>query len=147
MAQFRPGDYIAGIEEINFGGICTREMRGWITHVTDNKIYIKADDKHGGERITNVKIKTAYHCNRVVDWQQANKREIPAGTVVRHFKNKEYIVVGYAEHVDGGRAVYYQAKYGENKYYVREYAEFMSEVDREKYPEVTQKYRFEVVID
>ena len=43
--------------------------------------------------------------------------------------------------------VVYQALYGENKIYVRPYNMFISKVDIEKYPDVGQEYRFELVED
>lgn len=74
-------------------------------------------------------------------------RNIPVeGEIYRHFKGSEYQIVTMAEHTeDGKQMVVYKAMYGEEKCYVRPLDMFMEEVDREKYPNETQKYRFEKV--
>ena len=65
--------------------------------------------------------------------------------VVRHFKNKDYYVMGLARHTETNELmVLYKALYGKNKNYVRPFKMFMSKVDKIKYPKVIQKYRIEL---
>lgn len=73
-------------------------------------------------------------------------REIKVGMRVRHFKDKMYKVLAIAVHTETlEKLVIYQAEYGAGIIYARPYDMFCSEVDREKYPDVTQRYRFEIV--
>ncbi|WP_337415656.1 DUF1653 domain-containing protein [Anaerotignum faecicola] len=72
-------------------------------------------------------------------------REILVGRKYRHFKGNDYKVLALAEHTETGEeCVVYQALYGEGEIYVRPLDMFASEVDRDKYPDVSKKYRFEL---
>ena len=71
-------------------------------------------------------------------------REIHEGKIYRHFKGKLYHVMAIATHTETEeQMVVYRAMYGERRVFVRPYAMFAEEVDHQKYPDVTQKYRFE----
>ena len=74
-------------------------------------------------------------------------RELPRPDEIwRHFKNKLYKIVAIAQHTESGeQLVVYQAMYGDEGIYARPLDMFMSEVDRDKYPDVEQQYRFELI--
>lgn len=66
--------------------------------------------------------------------------------IYRHFKGNTYKVLCVAMHPETQeKMVVYQALYGDYKYFVRPYEMFVSKVDRDKYPDVKQEYRFELV--
>ena len=74
------------------------------------------------------------------------KREVKIHRIYRHFKNKYYIVEDVAFHSDTQDVyVVYRQLYGEHCLWIREKAMFLSPVDKAKYPEVQQHYRFELV--
>ncbi len=82
-------------------------------------------------------------------------REIEVGRIYRHFKGSTYYIRHVAEHTETGEAMVVYSKIDlesktglgalKSKVYVRSYAMFIDKVDKEKYPNITQEYRFELL--
>ena len=72
-------------------------------------------------------------------------RDLELNRIYKHFKGDLYLVTDIAiDSETNKKVVSYRALYGENTLYVRDYDMFLSEVDHEKYPDIKQKYRFEL---
>ena len=72
-------------------------------------------------------------------------REVQIGRVYRHFKGDYYVVEAVAHNSETGEAVViYRKLYADGGLWVRPLSMFLSRVDREKYPDVQQEYRFEL---
>lgn len=72
-------------------------------------------------------------------------RELKINGIYKHFKGDYYLALDVAIHSETKeKYVVYRALYGDTKLYIRPYVMFLSEVDHEKYPNVTQKYRMEL---
>ena len=75
--------------------------------------------------------------------QQIDLREFK-GQIFKHFKGDLYLLIDVAEHSETGEEmVVYKALYGLCKIFVRPQKMFLSQVDKQKYPNSQQKYRFE----
>ncbi len=94
----------------------------------------------------------------MTDIELASQRGLTPGAFVRHFKretlSKEelkknplmylYQIVGLAEHTESKEMLMvYRALYGKPTFCARPLSMFMSEVEKDKYPYIKQKYRFE----
>ena len=88
------------------------------------------------------------------------RTDIKVGDIVQHFKREVlfdknnqlylYKILEIAEHTETGeKLVIYQALYDSDAMgihfgvFARPFDMFISEVDRDKYPDIKQKYRFE----
>ena len=72
-------------------------------------------------------------------------RELKINGIYKHFKGDCYIVLDVANCSETrNKYVVYRQLYGEGTLWIRPIDMFLSEVDHKKYPDVEQKYRFEL---
>lgn len=68
--------------------------------------------------------------------------------IYKHFKGNYYQIEGLAIDAETEQTcVVYRATYGDHALFVRTVENFLSPVDKEKYPDASQEYRFELVED
>ena len=75
------------------------------------------------------------------------QKTVNAGEFYKHFKGQLYQVRALAENSeDNTPMVVYQAMYAPFKIWVRPLSMFLEKLDKEKYPDAAQEYRFERII-
>lgn len=71
--------------------------------------------------------------------------EVITKGIYKHFKGDYYLVEDIAINTENSKKmVIYRALYGDRVLYVRDYDMFVSKVDKKKYPNIEQEYRFEL---
>lgn len=124
---------------------------------TDERIFREAADT-----IEALSVKPVAANMERSDRYYGSDRKLEAGDIVQHFKretvkDKEhsmeylYIIEAIAIHIETNeKLVVYRALYKDDEkgihfnVFARPYDMFMAEVDHEKYPDIKQKYRFEL---
>ncbi len=73
-------------------------------------------------------------------------RKLQIGKVYRHFKGNLYRVEDIAKHSETNETyVVYRQMYGDKSLWIRPLKMFLEELDHTKYPDITQKYRFDLI--
>ena len=72
-------------------------------------------------------------------------KEVKVGNVYKHFKGFIIEVIAIAKHSETLEELVVYKRKEQNDYWARPISMFYEEVDHDKYPDVTQKYRFELI--
>ena len=136
--EYQLGDVLE-VDSTWYGGVTVKSNSGILVPL-DKDEYESVEEK--GEKI-----------EQTTEQLPIEQRDLVVGDIVRHFKREwvsettsEYLykILAFASHTETGeRLVIYQGLYPPFKICARPYDMFMSKVDKKKYPNSKQQYRFE----
>ena len=136
--EYQLGDVLE-VDSTWYGGVTVKSNSGILVPL-DKDEYESVEEKE--EKI-----------EQTTEQLPIEQRDLVVGDIVRHFKREwvsettsEYLykILAFASHTETGeRLVIYQGLYAPFKICARPYDMFMSKVDKKKYPNSKQQYRFE----
>lgn len=73
--------------------------------------------------------------------------ELKIKGIYKHFKGDYYLVedIAYSSDSEFTEYVIYRKLYEDGSLFIREKNDFLEEVNHKKYPDITQKYKFELI--
>lgn len=104
------------------------------------RLYVPYDRLEFAKELYNV------YFNTPAEPEEMPERKVAVGQVYRHFKGSLYLVEGVAKHSETlEEYVVYRKLYGDKSLWIRPKEMFLSPVDKQKYPDAMQEYRFEQI--
>ena len=76
-----------------------------------------------------------------------NNLEVVVGGIYKHFKGFKILVITIAKHSETLEKMIVYKHLDTDEIWVRPYELFVSKVDKIKYPDINQEYRFELIIN
>lgn len=73
--------------------------------------------------------------------------KVTKGQVYKHFKGHIIKILEIAKHTETGEMMVVYEHQGTKVVWARPYDMFVSKVDKEKYPDILQEYRFQLIED
>lgn len=140
MSQFRFNEDFANNWKL--GQIVTCEEKE-NDYLVDNMALIYKDEllKHGEFITMNVQIFGHMESNGVDDLFMYD-RDFQPGDTIQHFKGGFYKIVAIGTNTETEEKMVVYQNLKDQKVLIRPYDMFISKVDREKYPNADQSYRF-----